>query len=428
MPRDLLKFKPDYLLNKYNIVRLKIRKYIALGLVLLLVFSCGESTKDRLKNELENVLDNYKHDFIKDSRVVYWNSKIEISGKNKEVLIETDNTKILDTLSVLLAKKYPDVNFTFSLLPEKEKKRVVHALINNSVANLRSNPQHSAELSTQVLLGTPVKVLKYKKGWYLVQTPNKYLAWTDAANITLKTQEELAEQKNLSKIVFTKQYGFSYEKPSEESQVVTDLVAGCILPVSEQSGEYFEVIYPDNRVGFVKKSDVIELDALLNKSFNRDELVLTAKKFFGIPYLWGGTSSKGIDCSGFTSNIYFLNGILLQRDASQQTKYGIEVTKEPDFSKLDKGDLLFFGRVKSDSLPEKVTHVGMYIGDTEFIHASGRVKINSLDSTRENFAAHYVPRFVRAVRITDSTMDEGIQLIKENDFYKEILVSNNESE
>ena len=159
----------------------------------------------------------------------------------------------------------------------------------------------------------------------------------------------------------------------------------------------------------------------MKRGIDEKELIETAKTFLGFPYLWGGTSAKAVDCSGFTSMVYYMNGIVLQRDASQQTKYGKEITTDYNWGKLQAGDLLFFGRKVSDSLPERVTHVAIYIGDTEFIHASGKVRINSMDSSRKNFIPEYVPRFVRAVRIKGAIDGMGIEGLSGNEFYKEII-------
>ena len=286
---------------------------------------------------------------------------------------------------------------------------------------MRSNPRHSAEIATQALLGTPIKILKREGDWYLVQTPNKYIAWVDAPALVKIGSEELKNYKHSEKVVYTNQYGFSYSEPNERSQVVSDLVIGCILPITDDNAGFFKVSFPDNREAWVKKDEVEDADEVFDRIIEDEELIETAKKFVGIPYLWGGTSSKGLDCSGFTSTIYLINGTVLQRDASQQTKYGEEITTDYDYTKLQVGDLLFYGRKASDSLSERVTHVAMYIGDTEFIHASGRVRINSMDSTRENFIPQYVPRFVRATRVKGVANKLGIERIADNDFYKEIL-------
>ena len=255
----------------------------------------------------------------------------------------------------------------------------------------------------------------------MIQTPNKYIAWVDAPAVVRIGPVELRDYKLSEKIVYNQQYGFSYSEPDENSQVVSDLVIGCILPVTDANAGFYKVKFPDNRIAWVKKDEVEDADDVFDRIIEDEELIETAKKFVGIPYLWGGTSSKGLDCSGFTSTIYLMNGTVLQRDASQQTKYGEEITTDYDYTKLQVGDLIFYGRKVTDSLPERVTHVAMYIGDTEFIHASGRVKINSMDSTRENFIPHYVPRFVRAVRVKGVTNTLGMEKIADNELYKEIL-------
>jgi len=97
------------------------------------------------------------------------------------------------------------------------------------------------------------------------------------------------------------------------------------------------------------------------------------------------------------------------------------VHTENGFSKLEPGDLLFFGQKATQSTAEKVSHVGLYLGDSEFIHASGKVKINSLDKNRFNYTEAYTLSFVRARRLINYVDGKGIEWIQENDFYKEIL-------
>ena len=130
-----------------------------------------------------------------------------------------------------------------------------------------------------------------------------------------------------------------------------------------------------------------------------ESLVSTGKTLIGVPYLWGGTSTKGVDCSGFTKTIYFLNGMVIPRDASQQVHTGILIDSTKNFDNLVKGDLLFFGRKATDSTAEKVVHVGMWIGDNEFIHASGRVRISSLEKASKNFDEYNLNRYLRTKRI-----------------------------
>jgi cell wall-associated NlpC family hydrolase len=151
--------------------------------------------------------------------------------------------------------------------------------------------------------------------------------------------------------------------------------------------------------------------------------VNTSLKFHGIPYLWGGTSSKNIDCSGLICNVYFMNGMLLPRDADMQALIGRELSTEFEYDMLEPGDLLFFGRKATEDREENVTHVALYIGGGEYIHSAGyreRVSINSMDSSQEHFIERYPEIFVRSVRILGEDF-VGFNPINQNAFYKEII-------
>ncbi len=114
-------------------------------------------------------------------------------------------------------------------------------------------------------------------------------------------------------------------------------------------------------------------------NYLREALVATAHDFIGVPYLWGGTSSeKGFDCSGLTMTVYQLNGLNLPRSSAKQFEFGAPISKIQD---LQKGDLVFFALKQKN----KVSHVGVYIGDGDFIHASSQGKIIRVDSLYKNY-------------------------------------------
>lgn len=389
--------------------------------ILFITSGCNTRINNARITDINFLLDSLELIYAPDKRISLWDISISESSGTIMLTGELDKIVAYNVIDEVIVRKYLSVENKVELIPEGGNEQIVTGLINNSVANLRSDPSHSSEIVTQVLLGTPIRILKRENDWYLVQTPNKYIAWVDAPALVRIDEKELSNYKLSGKIIYNMQYGFSYSEPDDKSQVVTDLVLGCILPVNSASAEFYKVQYPDKRIAWVKKDEVLDAGEVFIKAIVEEELVETAKKFVGIPYLWGGTSSKAIDCSGFTSTVYFMNGTLLQRDASQQTRYGEEITSTYDYRNLKPGDLLFFGRKASDSLPERVTHVTMYIGDTEFIHASGKVRINSIDSTRNNFIPEYMPRFIRAVRIKGASGVKGIEQISDNDFYKEII-------
>jgi len=124
--------------------------------------------------------------------------------------------------------------------------------------------------------------------------------------------------------------------------------------------------------------------------YNKQNLLTNAKRHLGAKYVWGGTHPNGFDCSGYTQYIYKKEGVKIPRTAYQQSKVGKEVSR----FRLKKGDLLFFLTDRSRNIP--ITHVGIYIGDGNFIHAASKKKgiiITSLDDSK------YSVLFVKATRI-----------------------------
>src|SRR5690606_38561419 len=155
--------------------------------------------------------------------------------------------------------------------------------------------------------------------------------------------------------------GEAYSEAEQDSQVVSDMVAGSVLSVLGEEREYFKVQFPDGRTAYVLKSQAQYYDTWLAELVpSRESLVSTSKTLLGLPYLWGGTSTRGVDCSGFTKIIYFLNGMVLPRDASQQIHTGTTVDSEGNFDNLVPGDLLFFGTPATADSKERVVHVGMW--------------------------------------------------------------------
>ncbi len=370
---------------------------------------------------MENIqksITEIKVKYAPDKRVALFDVKVNQNGDSFQL---TGETTELDAKAELL-KNLKSANITFEdkieTLPTEKLKGKTLGLIDVSVANLRGKPKHSAELVTQAILGTPVRVFKKKNGFYLIQTPDKYISWVDEDGVKTISKDEYDNWYNSDKIIYTKEYGFSYSEANENSERVSDLVTGNILVEIGSEGDFVKVKYPDGRIAFILKSESEELNSWLSNAYPTPEnIIATAKLFMGNPYLWGGTSAKGLDCSGFTKTVYYLNGVLLDRDASQQVKKGILVDTENNFDELQKGDLLFFGFKAKEGKKERITHVGIYINDLEFIHEAGKVKYNSFDKKADNFSAYRLKNFIRAKRIISSVSKNGIELIKDNEFY-----------
>lgn len=272
-------------------------------------------------------------------------------------------------------------------------------IINLSVANLRASADFSSEMVTQALLGMPVRMLQHRD-WYRIQTPDDYIAWVHRVGVVPVTKEELCAWNRAEKLVVTSHYGFVYSEPDPASQPVSDVVAGDRLKWDGMKGHYYKVVYPDGRRGYIAKS-VAQPEHKWRATLKQQavDIIHTAHTLMGIPYLWAGTSSKGVDCSGFIRTVLFMHDIIIPRDASQQAYVGEHIDIAPDFSNLQPGDLVFFGRKATAERKERVSHVGMYIGNRRFIHSQGDVHISSFDPADPLFDAFNLNRLLFATRV-----------------------------
>ncbi|WP_442512060.1 NlpC/P60 family protein [Novipirellula sp. SH528] len=395
-------------------------------LLLPLLLACSfASPSTPTISELNELLGSLRETHAPDTRVELWDVHVHAAQGAWQVRGNLSSQETFDAVQRALEKQFPEVVNQLVLLPEKETGSIVNALVNNSVIHLRREPSSTKELVTQALLGTPVRILKTESGKALIQVPDGYIGWVNTAEVQRVNQQQLTAYRESEKVIYMVQSGRSYSAPDVESLPVSDLVIGNILcKVSEQAG-FTQVLYPDGRLGWVDSRELVSAEAIFHQSTAQENLVQTALKFHGIPYLWGGTSSKNIDCSGLICNVYFMNGILLPRDANMQALIGRELTTDFIPDDLEPGDLLFFGRKASAKAEEKVSHVAMYIGGGEYIHSAGyreRVSINSMDSTQPNFIESYPAMFVRAVRIVGERYD-GFRPTAKNAFYNEIIRS-----
>jgi len=390
-------------------------KAVGLILLTLLLATCGKmDDKRKLLAEIQLV----RSEYTPDKRTALFDISVVDAKDNFVLAGESNRPDAVEALKTRLKSDGIEFRDSIELLPSKKLNAKTEALINISVANLRSEPKHSAELSTQATLGTPVKILKKEGGWYLIQTPDKYLAWVDDGGIVPMEPKYMDNWKTTPKVIYTKTYGHSYALP-DDKQPVSDLVAGNILEIIKYVDEHYIVRYPDGRQAYVSKEESEPYRQWLEKlTPSTDSILSTSMSLIGVPYLWGGTSTKGMDCSGFTKTVYFLNGMVIPRDASQQVHTGKAIDSVGSFETLQKGDLLFFGSKATDSTPEKVVHVGIWIGNNEFIHASDMVRISSMDRDAENYDDFNRDRYLRTKRILKQ-QDEGLISLLDTPLFKD---------
>ncbi|MDG3582966.1 NlpC/P60 family protein [Galbibacter pacificus] len=387
------------------------------GVVLSFV-SCSTTTgKNDAPDAVETIITEVKNEYAPDKRVAIFNIETK-KTKDGYVLKGSSNLpKAVNKFTKKLTEAKIHFTDSIEMLPAPSLEGKTQGVIKLSAANLRGNPKHSAELVTQGTLGMPVNIYKKEGSWYLVQTPDHYIAWVDYGGVEPMDKEAFAKWKAGKKLIYTKTSGNSHAEANEEAQVISDLVAGNILSLQGEKGNFYEVKYPDGRTAYVSKKEAAPYNEWVQSlEQTKEDLVSISKTLMGLPYLWGGTSPKGVDCSGFTKTVYFLNGMIIPRDASQQIHEGILVDDSKDFSKLQPGDLLFFGKKATDSTKERVIHVGMWIGNNEFIHSAGSVHISSMDKNASNYDEYNYNRYLRSKRILNEE-SKGLIDLKDKEVF-----------
>ncbi len=293
------------------------------------------------------------------------------------------------------------------------------AVVEFSTSYLRLQPDYESPLETQELMGTVVEIVGEQGYWREVITPQPYRAWCTDQGLIELSAAELAEYQSAPKVMYMELYGHVYMKPRADAATLCDLVGGDIMRFVRKKGRWTEVMLPSGKTGFVPSKELKVHEGFISiaQGEGSDEsvppevteaVISEAMKMLGAPYLWGGMSAKGVDCSGLVRISYIMNGILLPRNASQQINCGDRIEMPLDLKfwnederidyesfrkemearvkNLQRGDLVFFGTPAAEpGMKPRVTHVGIYLGDNHIIHSSHRVRINSLVPGDEDY-------------------------------------------
>lgn len=356
-------------------------------------------------------LKDLKQRIAPDKRTAVWDVNATQQG-GKWVLSGTVGTQAQKNaiLATMLKNGYSRYTDKITVLENSIPATRKWALIKLSIATLRTEPKHSAEMATQGIMGAPVKVLEKCDDWYRVQMADDYIAYVPESSLAFKTDAQMKAWRKAKRYIVTT-YDSRLVTQANGDETVSDLVMGNILEYKAAQGGWLKLATPDGRVGWVAAADVAELSQWSQQGFSAAQIEKTARRMMGSSYLWGGTTTKVTDCSGLTKVAYLSNGIILQRDASQQALTGKIMKKGTDWRQYETGDLLFFGNEKTG----RVTHVGIYLRDGKYIHCSGQVKINSLIPTASDYPYLYSP--ITASRIKGMVGTKGIVALKNHPWF-----------
>ncbi len=228
--------------------------------------------------------------------------------------------------------------------------------VNEPVVNMRENPTHESKVVSQTIFSENITLENEFEDWAYITTPDQYSGWIPK-NSFVATEEPYDVSLKVSRFA-AHIYGV---KDTEFGPIKTLPYGSQLHSLDETDPRWIKIGLPDGGEYYIQKGDV----ALEQKLFNKEDLVTFSQKFLGLPYTWGGRSSFGYDCSGFVQMLYNQIDIALQRDSKLQVNDGRFQTI--CVSDIELGDLIFFGKSE-----EKIFHVGMYIGNEQFIHSTVR--------------------------------------------------------
>lgn len=259
-----------------------------------------------------------------------------------------------------------------------------YGLIQKPSLLVRKTPSDQGEVVTQLLYHTPVRILKETGGFFLIQGPDAYLGWIpEETIISFPTSRDFHAfiQQGRTGLVH-KEESLLWSRPYADEKI--EILHGTRLQLGRREGDWYPVMHPEKEL-WIQADDLL-LKGEIRKS--SEEILATARFYQNTPYLWGGTTIAGADCSGFVQRVLDFHGIFYPRDSDQQYQFG-EIRP---LEERKPGDLLFFSTYQ-----EGASHVGFYLGENEFIHCSSAAEsviIHSLNPQDHHFNAYLKDRLL----------------------------------
>lgn len=252
--------------------------------------------------------------------------------------------------------------------------------------DILEQPSFGAERVNQALFGTPVIVNREQYSYVEISKPDSYTGWCDTRFVKKLTKTAYQELvKETLPIVKSNRVRVYQSKKAEEQVDPYLLFYGTRIFGKKVDAQWYKIQMPDNSSRYIRSAHIAPIHS--KKEVSGRMLVEEAKKFLGVPYLWGGLTTPGLDCSGLIQIICTRLGISMPRDTKEQISVGVETDRDD----IKTGDLLFFDR-----------HVGIAIGKNGIIHSSAGgngVRIESLSKQEPNYRRDLDKSFKTARRI-----------------------------
>ncbi len=239
-------------------------------------------------------------------------------------------------------------------------------MVSNNLLDLRAEPDHSSERINQLFFGQPVKITTRRKGFARVCQFDRYTGWVDERFLTPVAKSEFIDWPAQTNAVISRAAGAACLDADGRQAAPYLLLYGTLVRISRVRHNLARIILPNGDRRYVKSAHIRPINRNRKPNLTGSRLLAEARRFLGVPYLWGGVSPLGFDCSGLVQTLLAGFGIGFPRDTCRQ----IEAGKKVERDSIKTGDLLFFDR-----------HVGLAIGRYRLLHSSrggGGVRINGL--------------------------------------------------
>jgi gamma-D-glutamyl-L-lysine dipeptidyl-peptidase len=325
----------------------------------------------REPHSVEEIIDAVRTDHVPDPRVAVFDVIAEQRGTAIVLTGQSTNIAAIDDALARLRARGIDVIDEVERLPETTFGDGSHALVRSAVAPLYAAPFLPAPQISQLVLGMRVERLSVEREWLRVRGEDGYIGWINSGYVEEGEKDWAYAWERVTagdSIV-----SLGAELLDDEGRTLARLPWGARLFRRDDS-----YVLADGRTGIIANGQVIDIhDRVRWFPPHGESVASTAQRWIGAPYLWGGVTLNGVDCSGFTQAVMWMHGIALPRDSDLQERIGTPV--DPDIATLRPGDLLYFAESGA-----RVTHVAISLGGPHIIHSSlgnGGAHTNDLTGT-----------------------------------------------